>query len=384
MILYPNVHLKSVLEITIEFLHKNQINALILDVDNTLIDYDKNLQLEIIEWAKNLKANNIKLYILSNTNKKEKVKTVAEKLKIEYMYFAKKPLKTGFKKIQEKLQETKSEIERVKYYEKFKMQGIDFKNIFITEEKDVDGNISYHIYSGDSSNEIMSVNEKGEVNVISELEAFIGNDIDVEKIMEENEKEPGKLRGISEKTKPKEIDKKLKEKQNQKEDQEENIQDVEELSEELEDLELTNYRKIKDDNLDKQMKGKFKGAEEKGTAYSKKLNAFIIVEKVDGKLQKADGFEPAKPTMKKVISINEDGTEVEQTAPHALIKTDNPKKELSITIGQYGYIETATVDRLPCNERVQMQLREEGEGVDAKRSKQLRDLQLKGRKRSCS
>ena len=70
MILYPNVHLKSVLEITIEFLHKNQINALILDVDNTLIDYDKNLQLEIIEWAKNLKANNIKLYILSNTNKK--------------------------------------------------------------------------------------------------------------------------------------------------------------------------------------------------------------------------------------------------------------------------------------------------------------------------
>ena len=105
MILYPNVHLKSVLEITIEFLHKNQINALILDVDNTLIDYDKNLQLEIIEWAKNLKANNIKLYILSNTNKKEKVKTVAEKLKIEYMYFAKKPLKTGFKKIQEKLQE---------------------------------------------------------------------------------------------------------------------------------------------------------------------------------------------------------------------------------------------------------------------------------------
>ena len=38
MILYPNVHLKSVLEITIEFLHKNQINALILDVDNTLID----------------------------------------------------------------------------------------------------------------------------------------------------------------------------------------------------------------------------------------------------------------------------------------------------------------------------------------------------------
>lgn len=277
--------------------------------------------------------------------------------------------------LQEKLQETKSEIERVKYYEKFKMQGIDFQNIFITEEKDVDGNISYHIYAGDASNEIISINENGEVNIIPGLESFIENDIDIQKIMEENEKEPGKLRGISEKAKPKEIDEKLKE---NKEEQENEFENVEELSEELEDLELTNYRKIKDDNLDKQMKGKFKGAEEKGTAYSKKLNAFIIVEKVDGKLQKADGFEPAKPTMKKVISINEDGTEVEQTVPHALIKTDNPKKELSITIGQYGYIETATVDRLPCNERVQMELRQDGEGKDAKRSKELQDMQLKG------
>ncbi len=105
MILYPNAHLNNVREITIDFLQKNKINALILDVDNTLIDYDKNLPKETIEWAKELKNSNIKLYILSNTNKKEKVKTVAEKLGIEYIYFAKKPLKTGFKKVQEKLKE---------------------------------------------------------------------------------------------------------------------------------------------------------------------------------------------------------------------------------------------------------------------------------------
>ena len=89
MILYPNAHLNNVREITTNFLQNNKINALILDVDNTLIDYDKNLPEETIEWAKELKNNNIKLYILSNTNKKEKVKTVAEKLGIEYMYFAK-------------------------------------------------------------------------------------------------------------------------------------------------------------------------------------------------------------------------------------------------------------------------------------------------------
>ena len=110
MILYPKELFNNVREIDIEFLHKNDIKALILDVDNTLIDYDKNLPEETIKWAENLKENGIKLYILSNSNKKEKVKTVAEKLKIEYEYFGKKPLKTGFKRVQKKLQEKSENI----------------------------------------------------------------------------------------------------------------------------------------------------------------------------------------------------------------------------------------------------------------------------------
>lgn len=105
MILYPKEYFNNVREISLEFLRKNEIKALILDVDNTLIDYDKNLAEETIRWAENLKEEGIKLYILSNSNKKEKVKTVAEKLKVEYEYFGKKPLKIGFKKVQKKLQE---------------------------------------------------------------------------------------------------------------------------------------------------------------------------------------------------------------------------------------------------------------------------------------
>lgn len=110
MILYPNEHYNNVREIKIDFLRKNKIKALILDVDNTLIDYDRNLDEETVKWAENLKKEGIKLYILSNSNKKEKVKTVAEKLKIEYEYFGKKPLKTGFKKVQKKLQEKSENI----------------------------------------------------------------------------------------------------------------------------------------------------------------------------------------------------------------------------------------------------------------------------------
>lgn len=102
--IYPNELLNKVEEITIQFIQKNKLKALILDVDNTLIDYNKNLSNEKIEWAKNLKGQGVKLYILSNTNKKDKVEKVANKLEIPYLYFAKKPSKKGFLKIQNKLE----------------------------------------------------------------------------------------------------------------------------------------------------------------------------------------------------------------------------------------------------------------------------------------
>ena len=100
MILYPKAHFNNVKEISIEFLEKNNIKALILDVDNTLIDYDRNMPDGTVEWVEQLKNNGIKFYIVSNTNKKDKVEQVSQKLKIKYNYFAKKPLKTGLLKAQ--------------------------------------------------------------------------------------------------------------------------------------------------------------------------------------------------------------------------------------------------------------------------------------------
>ena len=102
-VLYPNLYLKRVEDITIEILIKNKIKLLILDVDNTLIDYYKKLSENIISWAKEMKGQGIKLYILSNTNDKKKVEEVANKLKIEYKHFAMKPLKRGFKYIQKQI-----------------------------------------------------------------------------------------------------------------------------------------------------------------------------------------------------------------------------------------------------------------------------------------
>ena len=104
MLLYPNYYCNNVREISVDFLNKNNIKGLILDVDNTLIDYYKNFEDGTIEWVEELKKAGIKFCIVSNTNNVEKVKQVAGKLDIPFFYFAKKPFKTGFLKAQQLMQ----------------------------------------------------------------------------------------------------------------------------------------------------------------------------------------------------------------------------------------------------------------------------------------
>ena len=110
MIFYPKGYFKRVSEISTEYLKENNIKGLILDVDNTLIDYYKNMSEDTIKWANELKHNGIKMCILSNSNKKEKVREVAQKLELEYSYFGMKPLKRGFKKAKQILGLENSEI----------------------------------------------------------------------------------------------------------------------------------------------------------------------------------------------------------------------------------------------------------------------------------
>lgn len=100
MLIYPDKYLNNVKEITIDFLKANNIKALILDIDNTLIDFDRKLLEGAKEWCKDLKKQGIKFYILSNTNKKDKVEKVSKELDVPYINFAKKPMKRGFRKVQ--------------------------------------------------------------------------------------------------------------------------------------------------------------------------------------------------------------------------------------------------------------------------------------------
>ena len=98
MLLYPDFYLKNVKEVDIKLLKDNNIKALLLDVDNTLIDLDRNILDGAVEWCNNLKKEGIKFCILSNSNKKDKVAKVAKTLNVPFIFFGTKPLKRGFKK----------------------------------------------------------------------------------------------------------------------------------------------------------------------------------------------------------------------------------------------------------------------------------------------
>ena len=94
--LLPDEHVNKITDITIEMLKKNNIEYMFLDSDNTLIDLDKTPLKGLQEWIQEMKKNNIKFCIISNSIKKRKVEKIAKILDIPYVYFALKPTKIGF------------------------------------------------------------------------------------------------------------------------------------------------------------------------------------------------------------------------------------------------------------------------------------------------
>ena len=69
MSLVPDLCLGSFRELTVELLKKHDINALILDVDNTLIPYEESVPTpEVLAWLATLKEANIAVAFVSNNH----------------------------------------------------------------------------------------------------------------------------------------------------------------------------------------------------------------------------------------------------------------------------------------------------------------------------
>ncbi|GHU89634.1 haloacid dehalogenase [Clostridia bacterium] len=91
----PDVFLKSVCEITPEFMRAHGLSGLLLDLDNTLAGYSADTPPpEIAEWLKTIRGAGIRLCVVSNS-KEPRVRRFCEPLGLDYVHTAKKPSPDG-------------------------------------------------------------------------------------------------------------------------------------------------------------------------------------------------------------------------------------------------------------------------------------------------
>ena len=111
--LKPKAQFDKVTDITVDFLRKNNIKAVILDVDKTLMDLDRKPLKNVEKWVDSLKNEKIKICIASNSIKKGKISKMAKKLDLPFIYFSTKPLKRGLKKAKNIVQEKNENIAEI-------------------------------------------------------------------------------------------------------------------------------------------------------------------------------------------------------------------------------------------------------------------------------
>lgn len=100
----PNYILNSVTDITPEFLKDNNIDALLLDVDNTLsvAHGNKTLKKGVPEWLSVMRENDVPMMILSNA-KIKRARLFADSVALDVVGMSAKPLPFGYIKAAHKL-----------------------------------------------------------------------------------------------------------------------------------------------------------------------------------------------------------------------------------------------------------------------------------------
>lgn len=100
---FPDRYINRITDINSKFFKKENIKGVIIDIDNTVIDVKKKLIDGLIEWKDELKENDIKLVILSNSPDRIKIAKIADLLNVSYFIFGRKPSSVGFIKAKKHL-----------------------------------------------------------------------------------------------------------------------------------------------------------------------------------------------------------------------------------------------------------------------------------------
>lgn len=94
----PNKHVNSIFEINPTQLEEKGIKGIITDLDNTLVPWNvRDANQEVIDWFEQMTNHDMKTIIISNNNE-ERVSIFSKPLNIPYVYSARKPLRSSFKR----------------------------------------------------------------------------------------------------------------------------------------------------------------------------------------------------------------------------------------------------------------------------------------------
>jgi HAD superfamily phosphatase (TIGR01668 family) len=94
----PNEQVKSILEIEPERLAQKGIKAIITDLDNTLVAWDRpDATPELLDWFNKMRDAGIKVLIVSNNNQ-NRVSSFSTPLDLPYIFEARKPMGRAFRK----------------------------------------------------------------------------------------------------------------------------------------------------------------------------------------------------------------------------------------------------------------------------------------------
>lgn len=106
----PDVYNKSVFDIDYKKLKEKGIKCLAFDLDNTLTTIEKKGFSDKALTLVNKLKKDFTIVIISNNPSKKRVSYYAEKLGVEYVYFAVKPFTFGLRKISKRFNVLPSEI----------------------------------------------------------------------------------------------------------------------------------------------------------------------------------------------------------------------------------------------------------------------------------
>lgn len=106
---FPNQYEDKISNIDIEKLMRKGIKGLLIDIDNTLIDYYENIEKDTKKWINSAKGKGLQMYLLSNNNKK-RVDKIGKMVGLNGIHYAAKPRRKGILIAMKKMELNNNEI----------------------------------------------------------------------------------------------------------------------------------------------------------------------------------------------------------------------------------------------------------------------------------